>query len=359
MAEKKGLYLTSIQGFPVDVIQKLSGYWITTAEELVGAALLESGLSGLVNATNLPQDEVVRLVELARSSLPPKLFFAPGDIRTHGMGALDTFEPEKEDEEPVSFAPLPTRVDLHDHFGPVRDQGRRGTCVAHACAAAREFLTGQQSKVTNFSEQFLYWDCKKHDLIPGEGTFIRVGMNRLEFDGIPDETDWPYNPSLIPNNEGQSPPPDGILSKASPNRIQSFTSLNPTRMDSLRHALAAGSAVVFSVPVYAHWFTEPTHSSGDVRIPLPGEKVEGGHALCMVGYETDPDVPGGGYFLVRNSWGIDWAGQSPVAAGYARIPFAYMAQYGNSAYIAMCQSVPSKPKSLWQRIIDWFRNLFG
>jgi C1A family cysteine protease len=318
----------------------------------------ESGMAGLVAVTGLAQEDVVRLGEKAQAALPPAVSFTPGTIQYHGMGALDEPNPNIPDAGPLSFAPLPPSVDLHDRFGMVRDQGRRGTCVAHACTAVREFLTGQQSPQGDFSEQFLYWDCKKHDLTPGEGTFVRVGMNRLEFDGIPGESDWPYNPNPIPGNEGQDPAPTGILDKANPNRIRSSSELSATNVDGLRQALADGSPIAFAVPVYTHWFTEPTYSSGDIRMPLPGEKVEGGHAMCMVGYKTDPGVPGGGYFIVRNSWGTSWASQSTVALGYARIPFAFINQYGRSAFVG-AGPIQQRPKTLWERILAWFLDLFG
>jgi hypothetical protein len=357
MAEKKGTLLSNIQGITDEVLEKLAAYWITTAEELLSAAVQEGGMAGLVTVTGLLQEEVVRLVELAQAALPPGVSFSPGIVQAHGMGALDEANPESSSEEgPASFASLPPSVDLLERFGPVRNQGQRGTCVAHACAAVREFVTGQQSLQSDFSEQFLYWDCKKHDLIPGEGTYIHVAMNRLVSDGIPAESDWPYNPYPIPGNEGQDPAPAGILVKAKPNRISSFSVLSATNVDGLRQALVKGSPVAFSVPVYTYWFTQPTYSSGDIRMPLPGDKVEGGHAMCMVGYEADPNVPGGGYFIVRNSWGTGWAGQSAVAPGYARIPFAFINRYGKTAYIG-AGSIPPKPMTFWERILAWFRGL--
>ncbi len=361
MAEKKGTALSSIQGFPAEVIQKLADLWITTAEELVSAAVQEGGLAGLVTYLGLPETEVSHLVDQAVAALPPGVSFAAGDVQPHGLGALDEREEGGEGGIPPSFAPLPDKIDLHQRFGPVRNQGQRGTCVAHACTAVREYLSGAQSAKADLSEQFLYWDCKEHDLIPGAGTFIRVAMNRLELDGIPQESDWPYNPNPIRDNEAQDPPPSGIMDKASPNRIHSFAGLAPTNVDALRQALANDSPVAFSVPVYAHWWMKPTQSTGDVRLPLPGEKVEGGHAMCMVGYEADLNVPGGGYFLVRNSWGEDWAKDQKTAEevpmpGYARIPYAYINQYGTSAYIA---SVGTSSESLWQRLRNWIRNLSG
>jgi hypothetical protein len=47
MSEKKGVLLSSIAGFPAEVIQKLAGLWITTAEELVSAAAQAGGPASL------------------------------------------------------------------------------------------------------------------------------------------------------------------------------------------------------------------------------------------------------------------------------------------------------------------------
>lgn len=356
MAKKTGIPLSTLADFPNEALKKLEALWITTAEELAGAAALPGGLAGLAEALELPEDQASQLVDLALAALPDT-FTTGRDLQRHGMGALDDEETPREIGGPPATHPLPERVDLHQRFAAVRNQGQRGTCVAHACAAVREFLTGEQSASSNFSEQFLYWACKKHDLIPGEGTFIRVGMNRLEFDGIPDESAWPYNPHPIAGNEGQDPPPAGAVEQAGQNKIQSSTSLAANNVATLQQALADGSPIAFSVPVYSGWFAEPTHSSGDVRLPLPGEKVEGGHAMCMVGYEVDAAVPGGGYFLVRNSWGPGWGRDNPVAAGHARIPFAFISQYGKSAYIA--KAGPRTAKSFCQRFRDWLRELFG
>ena len=53
------------------------------------------------------------------------------------------------------------------------------------------------------------------------------------------------------------------------------------------------------------------------------EVASGRHALCLAGYVDDGNVPGGGYFIARNSWGTKWAYESPESQGYALIPYAY------------------------------------
>ena len=102
-------------------------------------------------------------------------------------------------------------------------------------------------------------------------------------------------------------------------------------MDALRQILAAGLPIVFIVPVYTYWWTNPVRRTGDIRLPLPFDTTQGKHAMCIVGYEDDPSVPGGGYFLVRNSWGAGWASEHALP-GYCRLPYRYMEQYATVAY---------------------------
>jgi hypothetical protein len=356
MAEKQGIPLTTIDGFPEEAARRLAELWITTAEELVGAAVREDGPRGLAGHLGVSDDEVMDLVERAQAALPPQVSFAPEDIQRHGLGAMDEPEDEEPDEAAVAFAPLPAHVDLRERIPPVRNQGARGTCVAFACTAVREFLLGEESARGDLSEQFLYWDCKQWDGYPGSGTWIRVGMARLRQDGVCTEPVWPYNPHPIAGNEGQGPPPGDAVEMAADHRIGASDKLRARWVDTLRQALADGRPVAFAVPVFTYWFTEPVRSTGDVRLPLSTDNEEGGHAMCIVGYEDDPEVAGGGFFLVRNSWGTTWAGGSAVEPGYARIPYAYIAQYASAAYTA---SVAAPPEDGGRgTLLDWLRGLW-
>jgi autotransporter-associated beta strand protein len=48
----------------------------------------------------------------------------------------------------------------------------------------------------------------------------------------------------------------------------------------------------------------------------------GGHAVLITGYHDDAALPGGGYFIVKNSWG-DWWGDG----GYGKIPYSAFGTY--------------------------------
>jgi C1A family cysteine protease len=261
-----------------------------------------------------------------------------------GLGSLDEEEGMDPSESTGIRTPLPPQANLIARMPAVRNQQGRGTCVAHACTAVREYLLGEDSVEGDLSEQFLYWAAKQRDGYPGEGTWIKTAMAVLEDLGICAEQVWPYNPTKIAGNEGQGPPPADAAAQASAYRIAKGAMVEPRWVDDLKEALSKGKPVAFAVPVYGYWLNEPVRTSGAVRMPLATDKSLGGHAMCMVGYQEDATVPGGGYFLVRNSWGRIWAKECPEGAGYCRVPYAYLAQFGRSAYTASApQAEPATP----------------
>ena len=67
---------------------------------------------------------------------------------------------------------------------------------------------------------------------------------------------------------------------------------------------------------------------------IGSEPAVGGHAVCLVGYQDNPASPGGGWFIVRNSWSTNWASQSPYGAGYGTIPYQYIANDATEAFTA-------------------------
>jgi C1A family cysteine protease len=333
MAKKTGTLLSEVMGFPQATADRLAELWITTAEELASAAEQTNGRVLIGQYLGLGDGAVTPLLDAIQAVLPTDVDFAVEDIPVV-LGALPVDGVAKPEDEPVAFADLPGTVDLHATMPPIRYQGSRSTCVAHAAAAVREYLLGEHSSSANLSEQFIYWACKERDGRPAPGTWIKTAMGVLQELGVCPETAWPYNASLIAGNEGQGPAPANAAGEAAGNRIVSYRALNATWVDSLRAALAAGSPVAFSVRLYESCQRPYGYRSGDMRLPLPNERELGGHAMCMVGYVDDDQVPGGGYFIVRNSWGEAFGHEGEETAGYCRIPYAYLRQYGIEAYTA-------------------------
>lgn len=233
--------------------------------------------------------------------------------------------------EEVSAAPPGESSDeprvLLDCLGTIRDQGsERGTCVAHTVCAMLECATGQP----DLSEQWLFWMCKLNDDLPkANGTWQRVAVPLALRDGVCDEASWPYV-TRATSSVGQGPPPAGAADAAMARRATRGIVLDPRWVEGICEQLDKGRVVGLSVPTYSTWAIAEV--SGDIPMPLAGQTSQDGHAMCVVGYGFDDGYLGGGYLIVRNSWGTSWASGSRFSGGHGTIPFAYVRQYGWEAY---------------------------
>jgi C1A family cysteine protease len=168
---------------------------------------------------------------------------------------------------------------------------------------------------------------------------IHTAMSALSQYGVCRAKTWPYNPQQDDDNESQGPPPNGAIEAAVEFRMTHSRTVEPSLVEHYKQMLAGdketpGMPVVFGALVFKSWYmSAETHRTGKITMPLPGEQpLEGGHAMCVVGYVDDDAVPGGGYFIVRNSWGDYWAADSPEAPGHALIPYAYVEQFSLEAF---------------------------
>jgi hypothetical protein len=258
------------------------------------------------------------------------------------LGAL-LDEPSSVLEERLSLPPyipperravLPTSHSLLEMLPPLRNQGSRGTCVAHAVTAVREALeiaAGSPPEM-NLSEQYVYWWCKAHDGIPKvSGTYVAVGMRCLNETGAPWEEVWPYV-SRETGDQGQGPPPPAATNGDPAFRTLRTQEFNRTDITGIKTCLSEGRVVAFSVPVFDSWYASSATSRwGKITLPLPGEPADGGHAMALVGYQDDPGAPGGGYFLVRNSW-QPWSWDGVWQEGYGYISYAYISRHATAVF---------------------------
>lgn len=343
-----GTPLESLGTMAESTLLRLRALSITTVEELRGLAVAESSLTSgfldieppmLQRKLHIPAVEDLELLELdipeldsgwALGALPP-----PG-VEVEQVASGATFDEYAESAarplpagEPEGFV-----VDLRGCVGPILHQGERFTCVSFAILAAFECVRMKAGKPLDASEQFLYWRTKQLDSRPEEkGTYIETAMAALRDSGVCTETTWVYVPNVVAGNEGQGPPPSDAEREASDHRAGGISDLGGKAVDAIRQTLDSGQPVALSVPVHKNWTDNPaTASLGFIPMPLPGSERQGGHAMTAVGYGYDADFAGGGFFIVRNSWGLGWAPQSPIAPGYGALPFTYVEVFGYEAY---------------------------
>jgi len=209
----------------------------------------------------------------------------------------------------------------------IRSQGTdRGTCTSFAVASANEFSifrkTGQRF---DLSEQHLFFESKTLENDNVCGSWIRSAMQVISNKGQCREGVWSYNPNM-PCVQQYGKPSNADADAF--NFKNTFFFINQNDIGALRQALSSGRIIPFSVPVFNSWYqSAETYRTGRITMPLPNEPESGGHSMALVGYQDDTNAPGGGYFLLRNSWGTDWANQSYYGAGYGVIPYAYIQNY--------------------------------
>lgn len=267
---------------------------------------------------------------------PPQAPYPPGAIApaVPGTPAVTT--------RGVAAVGTPARIDHHSAVRqrwPVRDQGQRGTCVAHAMAACAELMG--RHLAPDVSEQYLYWSAKQLDGSPNDGTWHAFALRALQQFGLCAEADWPYVPTPILGSVHQGPPPARASAAAQSATMNGGGVNAPSSAGTLHHRLLQGP-VAIGVPVFAdpdnlqrdNWNVSGLVAYGRVAEPPPLSVVVGGHAVCVVGFEPDPNEPAGrGWFIFRNSWGSVFGQALPDARyrspepGYGQISWSYVDNY--------------------------------
>lgn len=345
-----GIPLESVPGLNATQSGLFRDLWIYTAQQLVGIyGTNEPTRLRLSTALGLPRAELdgivngaQRLIPLTRNpvSVDLELEAAAGD---YPLGAL-LEDPAVTANRMAGIPPygaarraaLPECHSLLDQLPPLRTQGQRSTCVAHAVLAVREQLeiaAGAPADL-DLSEQYVYWWCKERDGIPDRnGTYLSLGIRCLAETGAPLESLWPYVAQST-DTQGQGPPPAAAANGDPGFSISETQALNRTDITGMKACLAEGRSIAVAFPVFDSWFKSSAMARwGLITMPLIAEPPRDGHALAIVGYQDDADAPGGGYFLLRNSW-QPWAWEGVWRTGYGYMPYAYVSRYASMVYSA-------------------------
>jgi C1A family cysteine protease len=278
---------------------------------------------------------------------------APKDL---GLGVLPPTEEMLAAAEASTRGPsveaeaveLPSSVNLISYMAAIRNQQSRGTCVGFALTALNEYVLHRQQVVVDLSEQHLYYEVKQIDGASGAcGTWQTRAVNALRDRGQCREVIWPYDPNPPCNNHGTRPAQaraDGL------NYRLATIAVPPRDVLAFKTHLFNQRPVTLSIPVYNSWYqSAETRRSGRITMRIGSEPVVGGHAICLVGYQDLPSSPGGGFFLVRNSWGTtSWAYQSPYGGGYGAIPYQYITNDATEAFTALVPGITREEERIIQ-----------
>jgi C1A family cysteine protease len=213
-----------------------------------------------------------------------------------------------------ALAPLPPEADIiRPKSPPPYDQLNLGACTGNGIAFLHQYAQIIQGlSVFMPSRLFIYFDerRKEHTISTDSGAVIRDGLKVTAKYGVCPEDMWPYIVSQFAVT-----PPKACYDAALKNKIEKYSTLSQSGYQ-LKASLAAGVPYTFGFTVYTSFMNADVARTGIMPMPQPGDSVEGGHCVDAVGYALINNLP---YYIVRNSWGLDWG-----IKGYFMMPAAYM-----------------------------------
>jgi len=199
-----------------------------------------------------------------------------------------------------------TSVDLRSGLLPIRNQGRRSSCLAFSASAAHE----RKRKIAEpLSVEYLFFHSVARDSNgdPTKGISMQAMAGALEFDGQPAENAWPYLSDQLSILNWTVPLFSDQLHHAK-------VTVSPLDFNGICSALNSGKCIILGLVITDAFINPPDHG---VVVDRPLDIERGGHAVLAVGYGTNKS--GIGHILIRNSWGNMWG-----VNGYAWLSAKYV-----------------------------------
>ncbi len=167
-----------------------------------------------------------------------------------------------------------------------------GTCSSFGLVAAFENALGGEVEL---SERHLW----SQYCIPSSRAAVSAIMKKR---GVVEETHWPQR-KLKPRSS-----------------IKQAQRFKPQRIEPLPDLRDVVSKLDQGHPIYFALSTPKEMMKKLPRISARSKNTGGGHAVAVVGYELDPQDEGGGYLLVKNSWGTSTGngGYQWLSMGFCR-----------------------------------------
>ena len=310
---------------------------------------------------------------------------------------LPADEEEEEPPNPVSGCNTHYKWGIYEQFNwplklyttRVRSQGTRGTCVAFATVAGLETRIWRTRGIrTDYSEQELYATAKGFwfptsnaygDGLSTGSLLDELVDNNYELDSdlswrynrsperVDNEDEGTYTDSCVgyegfcsdtnhqmdlvctPSSAGLTcayrRPPEVTGSGQDPVELNNFVSLwNPLEpensLTSIRAQLNLGRPVVMGFEIddaFRNAADAEDEEAGVVQVGEGGEGKVGGHAVLVVGYISNTQIPftpfpnvmpgsGGGYLIIKNSWGCSGDG------GFMYLSYNWVIDQAKSAF---------------------------
>jgi autotransporter-associated beta strand protein len=201
----------------------------------------------------------------------------------------------------------------------VKDQKSTGMCWDFAACGvleAKYMLTrNDNSYKPDVSEQQLV--CEDQWMGDVGGGYQSLALNYLTSHGAAVETECPFteaqdsavwDANVAQYGYGLAPGWENRMFKSTANSNYLGTSI----ADVKNYVKTIGPLALFM------------RADDDFYIPSPGS-YRGNHSIVIVGFTDNASAPGGGYWIIKNSWGAGWNSGGPtyMRMGYGAVDFSH------------------------------------
>lgn len=230
---------------------------------------------------------------------------------------------------------------------PVKNQGSKPTCVAHAAASLIEYHNKLQhdNKYRAFSTEFIY-GTRDIGYAVGDGMMIRNALTTLKKYGTPYKTDCPGNNDVKEAMEHINSKKDMYRELAYPHRLSTYYRCYSN--DDIKTALVKHGPVLVSMNTYSD-----SKIVNDVYTYDPKADF-GRHCVMIYGYDNRG-------WLIQNSWGTSWAGDGRFVMPYS---FKFNEAWGCTDTIISDEIKVKKTNAftnfiykIYNKIVNWYLDL--
>ena len=202
---------------------------------------------------------------------------------------------------------LPSSLDLRAQLSPVKDQGQCGSCWAFGTTAGLESAAWMAGVKKVYAEQYLL-SCNQKQMNCERGGDFVYDMYKAPKGGVY-QSDFPYIAQ-----DGQCKPGLAYHEQVAQATFIPASNSGAASVLDIKNAMAAHGVIPIAAVASNNW---DSYRGGVYTGCMANPSINAvNHIIALVGYQDDGVSPGGGYWILRNSWGQDWG-----EGGYMRIPY--------------------------------------